>query len=93
MPGMIPLFTSLHHNSQAKRVYIVNFDRETDVFCRACHPYPHATPDNYVSCCDRTFLSNIGLDELLYGYFDVKSSSIVYDHDKMKRYVTEKYKI
>lgn len=66
-------------------IYIVNFDRKTDVFCRACHPYPHATPDNYVSCCDRAFLSNIGLDELIYGYFDAESKTIIYDYGKMQK--------
>ena len=71
-------------------IYIVNFDRKTDTFCRACHPYPHATPDNYVSCCDRAFLSNIGLDELLYGHYDVKSGSIVYDYDKIRKICNRK---
>lgn len=64
-------------------IYIVNFDRETDVFCRACHPYPHATPDNCVSCCDRAFLGNIGLDELIYGHFDSQSNTIIYNPEKM----------
>lgn len=66
-------------------IYIVNFDRKTDVFCRACHPYPHATPDNYVSCCDRAFAGNVGLDELLYGYFDADSKSIIYDYNKLQK--------
>lgn len=65
-------------------IYIVNFDRKTDIFCRACHPYPHATPDNCVSCCDRAFLGNIGLDRLVYGRFDSNSSSIIYDAKNMK---------
>lgn len=71
-------------------IYIVNFDRKTDVFCRACHPYPHATPDNNVSCCDRAFLANVGLDELIYGHFDVESKSIVYDRDKMQKICNRK---
>lgn len=71
-------------------IYIVNFDRETDVFCRACHPYPHATPDNYVSCCDRAFLSNIGLDELIYGHFDSESNSVVYDYNKITKICNRK---
>lgn len=73
-------------------IYIVNFDKKTDVFCRACHPYPHATPDNYVSCCDRAFLNNIGLDELIYGHFDAKSNSISYDYNKIKRICNRKTK-
>lgn len=71
-------------------IYIVNFDKKTNVFCRACHPYPHVTPDNYISCCDRAFLSNVGLDELLYGHFDVKSGSIVYDYDKIQKICNRK---
>lgn len=71
-------------------IYIVNFDGETDVFCRACHPYPHATPDNYVSCCDRAFLGNIGFDELIYGYFDAGSDAIVYDYDKIRKICNRK---
>lgn len=71
-------------------IYIVNFDKKTDVFCRACHPYPHATPDNHVSCCDRAFLNGVGLDELIYGYFDADSNLIVYDHDKMRKICNRK---
>lgn len=71
-------------------IYIVNFDRKTDIFCRACHPYPHATPDNNVSCCDRAFLSNVGLDELIYGHFDADSNSIIYNYDKMQKICNRK---
>lgn len=71
-------------------IYIVNFDRKTDIFCRACHPYPHATPDNCVSCCDRAFLGNIGLSELVYGYFDADLNSVVYDYDKIQKICSRK---
>ena len=71
-------------------IYIVNFDRKTDIFCRACNPYPHATPDNHVSCCDRAFLGNIGLDELIYGHFNTELNSVVYDQDKIRRICNRK---
>lgn len=71
-------------------IYIVNFDRKTDIFCRACHPYPHATPDNCVSCCDRAFLGDTGLNELIYGSFDVVSNTVTYDYDKIQKICNRK---
>lgn len=97
----VPLMTYAEHYLDAYRyakekgifygnIYIVNFDRKTNVFCRACHPYPHATPDNCVSCCDRAFLSDIGLDELIYGRFDVESNSVIYHPDKIRKICNRK---
>ena len=63
-------------------ILTVNFDEETEYFCRACLPSPHLTTDGYVTCCDMAF-SGMMLPELIYGKYDPVSRSIVYDPKKI----------
>ncbi len=66
-------------------IYVSNFDRPTSIFCRACVPYPHATPDGFITCCDRAFCGNSSLEDLIYAHYDVDKQEIIYDQEKIKR--------
>lgn len=64
-------------------ILTVNFDEETQTFCRACAPYPHLTTDGYVTCCDMAF-SGKAIPLLVYGKYDSITGAIVYDDEKIK---------
>jgi radical SAM protein with 4Fe4S-binding SPASM domain len=62
----------------------VNFDEETESFCRSCLPSPHLTPDGYVTACDMASAGNV-LNGLAYGKCDPMSGTIIYDDRKLAR--------
>ena len=64
-------------------VLIFNFDHPTRYACRACFPTPHLTPDGYVSACDRAFLGDTPLKDLIYGKWLPDERRIEYDQDKI----------
>ena len=74
---------ALKHNIFYGNIYIVNFDKPTKIFCRACKPYPHLTPDGFVSCCDRAYTGSTSLSDLIYGRYNSKRKRIEYNQDKI----------
>jgi len=67
-------------------IFTVNFDEKTNLFCRACVPYPHLLPDGYVSCCDMaTSGSDQKMSDLVYGKYEANSDTIIYDQNKIKQ--------
>jgi radical SAM protein with 4Fe4S-binding SPASM domain len=70
-------------------IFTVNFDEETEIFCRSCLPSPHLTTDGYVSCCDMSFLGDI-LPELVYGKYSPDRGLIEYDQKKIVSIRTRK---
>lgn len=63
----------------------VNFDEETEYFCRSCIPYPHLTIDGYVSACDMAFQgTNSAMNDLVYGRYIPNEERIEYDEEKIK---------
>lgn len=66
-------------------VFVFNFDQKTEYACRACFPTPHLTPDGYVSACDRAFLGDTPLQDLIYGKWAPDEHRIIYDIEKIER--------
>ncbi len=64
-------------------ILTINFDEETELFCRACIPSPHLTTDGYVSCCDMSYLGN-SLPELIYGKYLQDEGIIEYFPEKIR---------
>jgi len=62
---------------------MINFDKKTDIFCRACLPMPHLTTDGYVSCCDMGYTGG-NMDSLIYGKYNEKENKIIYDSQKIE---------
>lgn len=60
----------------------VNFDEQTEYFCRSCLPAPHLTTDGCITCCDMASDGD-SLPELVYGRFDVATGRIVYDDERI----------
>lgn len=66
-------------------ILTVNFDEETEYFCRSCIPYPHLTIDGYVSACDMAFCgTDSGMKDLIYGRYIPEEGRIEYDQEKIK---------
>lgn len=70
-------------------VFMINFDEEVEINCRALLPAPHLTTDGFVSCCDManssdSFFSQL-FPELIYGKYDSESGSIDYDNEKIRK--------
>jgi len=65
-------------------IFIVNFDEQTEIFCRSSVPCPHLTVDGHVSCCDMA-VSADALPELVYGRYDPEKRSIAYDAEAIGR--------
>lgn len=87
-------FYDAHVYAQSKGVWyntmcIVNFDEPTRIACRSCTPCPHVTTDGYISCCDFTQLGpdyiSGPLSQLIYGKYDRKTNTIIYDEDAMHK--------
>lgn len=70
--------------------YTCNFDEETNHYCRACKPVPHATTDGYVTACDMAmFCEDINgrgahMNQLLYGKWNPGEKTITYWPDKIE---------
>jgi radical SAM protein with 4Fe4S-binding SPASM domain len=86
----------LNAHNEAKKIgvfynslYIANFDEKTRFACRANVPYPHLTPDGYVSCCDfAQFGSEYDpgpLQQLIYGKYIPGEDKIIYDEEKIHK--------
>ncbi len=65
-------------------ILTVNFDEESEYFCRSCLPSPHLTSDGYVTCCDMASSGDL-LPELVYGQYDTELGKIIYDEKKLAR--------
>lgn len=70
-------------------IFMVNFDEEVEINCRALLPAPHLTPDGFVSCCDMVnsgegFFPEL-FPELIYGQYDKESHGIRYDEDRKEK--------
>jgi len=71
-------------------ILTVNFDEETEYFCRACIPYPHLTIDGYVTACDMAFCgSDIAMQDLVYGHYLNEEDRIEYDQKKLSLSIHE----
>jgi uncharacterized protein len=80
-------FIAAHRYASQKLIFygsffMINFDRKTDIFCRACLPMPHLTTDGYVSCCDMGYKGG-NMESLIYGEYDYNNNIIHYDRDKL----------
>ncbi|MBM7558991.1 radical SAM/SPASM domain-containing protein [Marinitoga litoralis] len=64
--------------------FIINFDEETNISCRACNPSPHLTIDGYVTACDMSYRKDV-LSDLVYGKYDNKKKKIIYDYKKIEK--------
>jgi len=66
---------------------MVNFDKETYAYCRACIPSPHVTTDGYVTCCDWALFGEQylpgPLQQLVYGKYDSENDIIIYDKERI----------
>lgn len=72
-------------------IFTVNFDEQTEYFCRACIPYPHLTTDGYVTCCDMASSANDPhMNELIYGKYNPKDDLIIYNEDAIKKIQSRK---
>ena len=66
-------------------ILTVNFDEETEYFCRACIPYPHLTIDGYVTACDMAFCgTDSTMQDLIYGRYIPEEDRIEYNQEKIK---------
>jgi radical SAM protein with 4Fe4S-binding SPASM domain len=70
-------------------IFMINFDEEVEINCRALLPAPHLTTDGFVSCCD---MSNTGdgffselFPELIYGEYDKEAGKIHYYQDRIEK--------
>lgn len=63
--------------------FCINFDKKTELFCRACLPMPHLTTDGHVSCCDMGYEAG-KLDALIYGKYNKEKNKIEYDLEKIR---------
>lgn len=59
-------------------IFIINFDEEVEINCRALLPAPHLTTDGFVSCCDMMNSGNGLLQELIYGKYNPETKKIQY---------------
>lgn len=70
-------------------IFMINFDEEVEINCRALIPAPHLTPDGYVSNCDMAnskggFFPGM-FPEVLYGQWDPEAKKINYDEEKIAK--------
>lgn len=62
----------------------VNFDEQTNYFCRTCLGAPQLTLDYYVSACDKApFGSDPKFSDLIIGHYDKKRREIQMYEDKL----------
>lgn len=64
-------------------VFMINFDKKSNIFCRSCLPMPHLTTDGYISCCDMAYNGKI-MPELIYGKYDQETKKIIYQEEKIQ---------
>lgn len=69
--------------------FIVNFDEETEVYCRSCLPAPQFTPDGHVSSCDMVntkdgFLPQL-FPDLIFGRYDRTRDRIIYNQKHIEK--------
>ena len=65
-------------------ILTTNFDEKTKTACQACLPYPHLTPDGFVSACDMATNGKTPLQDLIYGRYDKKNDRIEYFQHKIR---------
>ena len=63
-----------------------NFNGNTNIHCRACHPVPHLTTDGYISACDMALFGEDkkGMDCLIYGRWNKEKNQIDIDEEKVE---------
>lgn len=66
-------------------IFMINFDEEVEINCRALLPAPHLTPDGYVSCCDMMNNGEGILEDLIYGKYIQEENRIEYDPQKIEK--------
>jgi len=66
-------------------IFMINFDEEVEINCRALLPAPHLTPDGYVSCCDMMNNGEGILEDLIYGKYVSEEKRIEYNHKKIEK--------
>ncbi|MDY6959307.1 MAG: radical SAM protein [Halobacteriota archaeon] len=64
---------------------VFNFDGHSNYYCRCNDPTPHLTPDGYVSSCDRAFMGDTPLQDLIYGKWDPENKKVVYWPDRIEK--------
>jgi radical SAM protein with 4Fe4S-binding SPASM domain len=64
---------------------VFNFDGHSNYYCRCNDPVPHLTPDGYISSCDRAFLGDTPLQDLIYGKWDPVNKRVEYWPERIKK--------
>lgn len=67
--------------------FACNFDKCTNMHCRACYPVPHLTTDGYLSACD---MALFGAEEshmkpLIYGRWDAATNETVFFTERIEQ--------
>jgi len=70
--------------------FTINFDEESEIYCRACLPSPQLTLDGYVSCCDEALYGSSEYDgdrfkDLIIGKYDQETNEIILFWDRIKK--------
>ncbi len=66
-------------------IFMINFDEEVEINCRALLPAPHLTPDGYVTSCDMQNSGDGLMNDLVYGKWDSEAKKIVYYPEKLEK--------
>lgn len=74
-------------NMEYRTFFACNFDKCTNMHCRACYPVPHLTTDGYLSACDMALFgeSDSRMKELIYGKWDANTKKVKYFDDRIKK--------
>ena len=74
-------------NMEYRTFFACNFDKCTNMHCRACYPVPHLTTDGYLSACDMALFgeSDSHMKELIYGKWDANTKTVKYFDDRIKK--------
>lgn len=67
--------------------FACNFDKCTNMHCRACYPVPHLTTDGYLSACDMALFGEYDnhMRVLIYGQWDAETKQVNYFTERIKK--------
>ena len=67
--------------------FTCNFDKCTNMHCRACYPVPHLTTDGYLSACDMALFGaeDNHMEALIYGKWNPETATVEYFYDRLNK--------
>ena len=67
--------------------FTCNFDKCTNMHCRACYPVPHLTTDGYLSACDMALFGaeDNQMKALIYGKWNPETATVEYFYDRLNK--------